>query len=459
MKKAIVFSKSLLIIGLVIAVLQTGCRKEIEPVVLTSEELLSAKADEARSILNVSDSYVVESWYNLLNRLIISTPGQTPPIAAREIGYIGIALYEAAAGGLFLHPSLAGQLNGLSSLPRRQPRRLYIHQVSANASLARIIKSLFGNASAANIASIDSLESANYRLHAFKFSVGIMNLSRDFGYAIGDAIFEWSKTDGGHQAYLNVFPATYIPTAGSGLWVPTPALFQPAMLPYWGSNRNFVPGNNPGEVDPPAPPSFSTITNSKFYREAYKVFKTVNNLTQEQKDIANYWADGSGTFTPPGHNISMAVQLIRNKNLGLGQASVLLAAIGIALNDAAIVCWRCKFNFNLLRPVTYIKTYIDPNWTSYIGTPPFPAYTSGHSTFSGATAKILSLRFGNHFAFTDSTKVPYGIAPRSFKSFEQAAREAARSRLYGGIHYEFDNDEGLRCGILIGNNVAKLKWQ
>src|SRR5688572_8224097 len=461
MKQLNVSCRALLFVSLFVVVFHSACRKEKEiEIIPTPEEMQSASAEQARLIPDLVDSYVAESWYDLLNRLIITTPGRTPPVAARDIGYTGIALYEAAAGGMFLHHSLAGRLDGLLSLPRRQPFRVYAPAISANAALARILKNLFANTSAANFLSIDSLEAANHTTYSLRLHAEINNRSRDFGYAIADAIFEWSKSDGGHEAYLDAFPSAYIPPVGDGLWTSTPPLLQPAMFPYWGGNRTFLPGNGPGPIDPPAPPAFSSQTDSRFYKEAYTVFETVNNLTQEQKDIANYWADGGGTFTPPGHLISIAAQVIRNRKLSLGQAAGLLAAVGIGLNDAAIVCWRGKYNYNLLRPITYIRNYIDSNWVSYIGTPPFPSYTSGHSTFSGTAAKILSLRFGNQFAFADSSKLIYGFTPRSFSSFEQAAEEAAISRLYGGIHYEFDNDEGLRCGVLIANNVARLRlWR
>jgi membrane-associated phospholipid phosphatase len=184
----------------------------------------------------------------------------------------------------------------------------------------------------------------------------------------------------------------------------------------------------------------------------------VNNLSSEQQAIASYWNDGGGSFTPPGHNIAIALQIVRNMNLDLASAAILLAKEGIAENDAGIVCWRAKFGFNLLRPITYIRNYINPTWSTFITTPPFPSYSSGHSTFSGAAAKILTLEFGENFSFTDSTKIPYGFSTRSFTSFQAAAQEAAMSRLYGGIHYRFDNENGFHCGELVALNVENLNW-
>lgn len=417
----------------------------------------SAAAQEQNGLLKF-DSYVAQSWYNLMLRLIKETPGHTPPIAARSFGYAGVTLYESLLGGMPQHHSLTGQLQGFTSVPQRKYGNAYAAPLVANAALARIIKSLFLNASVGNSNRIDSLESSNNSTYSKTVSEIIFNRSRDYGRAVADAVFNWSLTDGGHQAYLNNFPSDYIPPEGAGAWVPTLPLNQKAMLPYWGNNRAMVADNENGPIDPPAPPPFSTIEGSSFYDAAFEVYSTRLHLSPVQQTIALYWADGGGSFTPAGHNIAIAIQMIRNHNLDLSEAAVLLAKLGIAENDAGIVCWRAKFNTNVLRPISFIRSFIDPSWTPLINTPPFPTYTSGHSTLSGAAAAILSAEIGNNVAFTDSSKIADGFSPRSFINFDMAAQEAASSRLYGGIHYRFDNENGYRCGQLIADNVKYLKW-
>lgn len=407
---------------------------------------------------NRLDSHVAQTWYGLMMKLIVETPGHPPPVAARTFGYAGVTLYEALLGEMANHYSLVGQLNGLTSIPRREYGNSYIAPITANAALARIIKNLFQNASAANMHSIDSLELANENLYSKHYNDKIIDRSRNYGRAVAEAVFNWSLSDGGNQAYLHVFPADYIPPLGIDKWISTAPFFQPAMLPYWGNNRTMVTANGPGPIDPEAPPPFSFSPGSPFYYAAYEVYSTGQHLSPEQNTIAEYWADGSGTFTPPGHNLAIALQMIRNRHLNLNEAATLLAKTGIAENDAGIVCWRAKFRTNLLRPVTFIQAYIDPAWRSSIGTPPFPSYTSGHATFSGAAAAILSTEIGNQVSFTDSSKIPDGFQPRSFSSFTSAALEAAVSRLYGGIHYRFDNDNGFSCGQLIAGNVERLHW-
>lgn len=446
----------LLIVTTIFAIIQTGCQKETAdelPGILENNSAIGEKGSA-----NSYTADVAITWYNLELKLIKESAGHTPPIAARNLGYTGIALYESLVGGILKSHSLVGQLNGLSSLPARVAGEKYAPPICANAAMANVIRSLYANASAANLARIDSLENANDLNNQAGFNAAIIQRSRDFGHSIGDAIFTWSTTDGGHQAYLNNFPASYIPPTGAGYWVPTFPSYSIAMLPYWGSNRTFVPANGPGPVDPPAPPAYSTNPTSPFYLAAMEVYNTSNNLTQAQMDIANYWADGGGSITPPGHNLAIVAQTIQENNFKLGQAAILFAKAGIAENDAGIVCWRAKYNVSLQRPITFIRANFNANWNSYIGTPPFPTYTSGHSSFSGACSRILEARFGKNYAFTDNTKVPYGFASRSFNSFHAAAEEAAVSRLYGGIHYTFDNVNGYNCGILIANNVLALNW-
>jgi membrane-associated phospholipid phosphatase len=135
----------------------------------------------------------------------------------------------------------------------------------------------------------------------------------------------------------------------------------------------------------------------------------------------------------------------------------LQARLGIALADAFIGCWNAKFDYDLLRPVTYIRATMDPKWEPILITPPFPEYPSGHSTQSGAAAEVLTAFFGEDFAFEDATHLDDGLKPRQFSSFRAAAQEAGMSRLYGGIHFRSAIDQGLEQGRCIGRHVVALQ--
>jgi membrane-associated phospholipid phosphatase len=165
------------------------------------------------------------------------------------------------------------------------------------------------------------------------------------------------------------------------------------------------------------------------------------------------------TFTPPGHWIAIVLQIAERDALPAEQVAAALAKLGAAQADAFISCWDTKFRYNLLRPVTYIRRHIDKAWEPLLITPPFPEYTSGHSTQSGAASTVLTAIFGEGFAFDDATHVDEGLPVRSFPSFAAAAEEAAISRLYGGIHFRFGNEKGLEQGRSVGAHAASLRTE
>ncbi len=275
-----------------------------------------------------------------------------------------------------------------------------------------------------------------------------------FGKKVADAVLAWAATDG--FAEFNNCP--YLPAPVPGDWEPTPPDFNPNPLqPCWGQIRPLVLTSG-ADCPPPGHPEFSTDSGSQFYATALEVYNVGVNLTDEQKTIADYWADGPvATGTPPGHWIALVGQLARNDALSLAAAAEAYARVGIAVYDAFIECWHFRYETNLQRPVTYINDNIDAGWLPYIATPSFPTYTSGHSTQSGAAAEVLTDMFGVR-AFTDTIRTDHDlgppVAPRSFGSFDHAAYEAAVSRLYGGIHYVFDNQDGLLSGRCIGHTIV-----
>ena len=402
---------------------------------------------------------VATKWFEQFRALTRVCPGFTPPVAARAFGYAGVALYESVVPGMPLHHSMEGRLSQLATLPEADPRQTYHWPSVANAAMAEIAQLFYANMPQAAYSQVIDLEIAT-RLEIEQGIDGETLLrSREFGKAIADAVYEWSKTDGGHQGYLTNFPQSYTEPTGPGFWKPTPPAFQRALQPYWGGNRAFVPGAIVG-TQPPPPPTYATETNSVFYQQALEVYQADQDLTPEQERIAKFWSDDPGVGgTPPGHSISIATQVLQNEQANLALAAETYAKVGIALADAFISCWKCKFDFNLMRPVTYIQEQIDPNWLPLLPTPPFPEYTSGHSVQSGATAAVLTDLFGPQYAFTDYThelRVDIDGSPRSYNSFLDMAAEAAISRLYGGIHFRDAIDIGVAQGIKIGESVNNL---
>jgi len=352
-----------------------------------------------------------------------------------------------------LYISLVGQLNDLTSLPQPQPHKKYHWPTVANSALATILRQLFPNASAGSLAAIAALE--QHFASEFQSEVPPPFFARSVtqGQLVADAVFDWAATDG--YATLNNCPFT--PPSGPGLWVPTPLAFTPNPLqPCWGQLVPFVLSSG-AECAPPPHPAYSEDPASQFFHDAKEVYDTVNTLTPEQQTIAKYWADGPGTTgTPPGHWIAIVGQIADTDGLSLAATAEAYARVGIAVADAFIACWHTKYLYNLLRPVTYIRHLIDSVWSSFIVTPSFPEYTSGHSMQSGAAETVLTDMFGKK-AFTDTTHINHGLvptlAPRSFRSFIAAANEAAISRLYGGIHFRPAIELGVQQGVCVGQTI------
>jgi hypothetical protein len=235
---------------------------------------------------------VPAAWFRLALELVRTTPGFSPPVAARAFGYAGVALHEALAPG-----SLAGRLNGLTR-PRVANDAAYHWPTVANSALATILRCLFPTASPAMAAAIDDLE----RRHATP-ATAVYRRSAARGADVARHVFAWSSTDGGHEGFLRNFPP-YSPPAGAGLWVPTPPGFMPALQPFWGANRAFVLTS--GEPSTPGPPPYSEQPGSAFHSEALECYRATLELSPEQEAIARFWSDDPGrTATPAGHWISI----------------------------------------------------------------------------------------------------------------------------------------------------------
>jgi len=404
------------------------------------------------------DAEVPLAWFDLQLKLVKETPGFSPPVASRAFGYAGVALYEAVVPGMPAYRSLAGQLNELAGLLVVTLGQRYHWPSVANSALATITRLLFANASTANKAAIGALELRFANRFRPRLQPEIFQRSVSQGKSVAEAIYTWSLSDGGHEGYLKNLPYSYKTPVGPRLWVPTSPNFSRALQPYWGNNRPFVL-NAGSECQPPPHPPYSEQPGTGFYNEMMEVYKAVNNLTPEQRAIAEFWADNPGeTATPPGHSISILNQIIRQKQINLAAAAEAYAKVGMAVADAFIACWHTKYQYNLLRPITCIQSLMDPDWNPIMNTPPFPEFTSGHSVQSGATAQVLTDLFGA-VAFTDHTHDNRGLAPRAFSSFFAAAEEAAISRLYGGIHFRSAIELGVEQGKCIGQKVSALKFK
>jgi PAP2 superfamily len=407
-----------------------------------------AEREQRKKFADELHSEIASTWFELLYD-VVKAEQIAPPEASRVYGITAVALYESIVAGTKEHRSLVGQLNELMSVPKPETKKEHHWLTVANAAIAHTIRGLYPTISPTSMDTLNKLEEKFALLYQARVPKHEYERSATHGQDVATAILAWAATDA-LSIYDNC-PYTAVPVAGA--WEPTPPLFNSNPLqPCWGLIRPMVLTSGE-ECAPRGHPRFSAAPSSDFFAAAFEVYSVVKELTAEQKRIADYWSDAAGaTGTPPGHWIAIVSQLARNDGLSLAEAAEAYARVGIAVHDAFIGCWNTKYVYNLQRPVTYINDNIDGGWMPYIVTPNFPSYTSGHSTQSGAAASVLTDMFGVK-KFRDTTHIDHGLVPlqkpRTFESFREAAAEAAVSRLYGGIHFRFDNDDGLASGQCI----------
>lgn len=364
----------------------------------------------------------------------------TPPVAARALAILHVAIYDAVNGITQSHEPyfVTGKPAGVASV-----------EAAAAAAAHRVLITLFSSRQT----EFDLLYTAQLGelRDGPSQSVGVA-----WGESVAEAILELRSGD--HSS--EVVP--YSPTPGAGFWAPTPPAFAAALLPQWPMVTPFAMTNGE-QFRPLGPPALDSPRWISDYIEV-KELGSASSLTRtvEQTAIARFWADGAGTVTPPGHWNVIAQDVAAQRGTTLEENARLFALLNIAEADAAIISWDCKYRFDFWRPVTAIRNGdLDPvvetekqaDWTPLLVTPPFPEYTSGHSTFSAAAAVVLAAFFGGDIPFVTASEDLPGVV-RSFSSFSAAAEEAAMSRLYGGIHFSSANEAGLSSGAELGAYVS-----
>jgi membrane-associated phospholipid phosphatase len=385
----------------------------------------------ASSIAIPANADVVTDWNNAALDAIRA--GNTaPPIASRNLAILHVSIYDAVNGIARTHEPYLVPSAVPTSASREAAASTAAHDALLNLFPART--STFDALHAAILATIPNGPHK---------TAGIV-----WGEFVANQILAARANDGSG--------AVVPPPGGSGpgLWVPTPPAFLPYLLPQWGFVVPFAMSSS-SQFRPPGPPSLDSQRYAADYEEIKQLGAAIGSTrTAEQSEIALFWADGAGSETPPGHWNSIAQSIATAQGDTLEQNARLFALLNIAMADAAICAWDAKYTFDFWRPVTAIA-FAEPglNWMSFIVTPPFPEYVSGHSTFSGAAATVLPLFYSNEdLPFTTGSDFVPGVY-HSFSTCFAAAEEAAASRIYGGIHFRSASDDGLQAGINIAEWV------
>lgn len=390
---------------------------------------------------------LLADWISVHLKLVQTTKGVSHVAYSRHFAYTSIAFYESVVANSSKYRSLAGQLQGLEKLPT--VNGTVARAATANAAYAEMLRYFYNNNP--NVGIIDSAEAANNDVfYKAGITKGLVAASSNLGKSLAGKISQWCESDGSANA-----SATYSPPVGDGMWRPTPPAYAKAIEPYWKNNRTMVV-NSTANVFVNVPPAYAADTNSPFYKMVYEVYDVSRKLTDEQKNIAFFWDDSPGEhLTVYGHWSSILAQVILAKNIPLERSAEAYAKMCISLYDASIAAWEGKYKYNVVRPVTYIQKYIDAQWLPIIATPAHMEFPAAHATLSGAAATALTNALGDNIRFTDDTYHYLKLAPREFSSFNEAATEAGRSRLYGGIHYSFSINEGLSIGKRTADHILK----
>ncbi len=361
-----------------------------------------------------------------------------PPVATRALAMVSLAQYDALAAiegtaAYLVQRTVSGPVSAAAATA-----------AAAHRVLSRIYpaqQAVFDDALSNDLAAIDD--------GAAKDS-GIA-----LGLAIADAILALRANDGSEDF------VSYDGSTELGKWRPTGPAFDVADVPHWASVEPFAL-SSPGQFRPVAPPALDSAAYAAAVEEVKRLGSaTSTQRTADQTQIALFWADGKGSFTPPGHWNQIASEVARSRGSSLTDNARLFAQLNVALADTAIACWDAKYTYGLWRPETAIQnadldgnagTTVDAAWRPLLLTPPHPEYVSGHSSFSRAAATVLASHFGDDTTFSTTSATLPGVT-RTFSSFTEAAGEAGRSRIYGGIHYEFTNQAGQVLGAQVANAV------
>lgn len=431
--------------------------KNVLPV-LAMISLLSCsqkKNNDSEKIFN--DPLLYSKTVKKLNEVVLEN-NFPPMIASRNYAYANVAAYETMVLGDSRFQSLAGQIKHLKPLTVTDTRNVNFHY-AALLAFCRVGESVtFPEGSMQQY--VDKLDSI---AENSGMSQEMKTASKKLADMVSNHILQWSKGD--HYAETRS-ASRYTITNEEGSWVPTPPSYTQAVEPHWREIRTMVLDSS-SQFMPPRPPVFDVKNkNSVYYKFMLEVMNIGNNLTDEQKHIAEFWDDNPYTmnvsghvmfvtkkFSPPGHWMNIVGIGAKKAGADFGTTVAAYAETAITLFDAFISSWDEKFRSNLVRPETVINKYVDQLWRPHIQTPPFPTYTSAHATNSAAAAEVMSFWFGDNLSFADTSLLEFGIKSRVVKSFREAAKEAAMSRLYGGIHYRFDNDEGNKAGTKLGEYI------
>ncbi len=377
----------------------------------------------------------------------------SPPVASRIYSYSNLAYYEALKFAYPNEASIISKLKGFSNIPSPQSTQTYNFELAASVAFMKVAKAL--------VFSKDSINSSTKKLleQFGEIDQSVYKRSISYGESVADIILKRAATD---NYKLTRGMPRYSVFKEIGKWQQTPPDYSDAVEPYWNKIQPLLM-DSAAQFKPIPPPAYSLEKSSQYYKELKEVYDVSKSKTKEQETIAYYWDDnpfvsehkGHLTYankktTPVGHWMGITSILSGSLNKDEIATAKAFALTSSAIFDAFIACWDEKYRSKMVRPITVIREHLETEWNTFLQTPPFPEYTSGHSVISAAAATVLTKLYGDNVAFNDTTELQYLGVKRSFKSIKEASNEAGISRLYGGIHYRSAIEKGKEQGDQVG---------
>jgi membrane-associated phospholipid phosphatase len=366
----------------------------------------------------------IDAWFDTAFVAVEASEPKDPPRAARAYSYLSAAIYDAvvvawywkgvyrrsppdgahavASEGEFAYPSAVAAVAGAGSrmleyLFPDMPSPAY-ELLAAQAARARV---------AAGVSRLSDVEAG-----------------LSLGRRVAAAVIARARSDGASATWNGRVPE------GRGVWAPPPGNDESPVEPLAGSWRTWFLTSG-SEFRPGPPPPYGS---ARMLREAREVIEVGAHLTPGERSLARFWRGGQGTPQAPGLWDRVALWYAQRNGLDLPHQTAILAVLNMAMSDAGVAVWDCKYHYWSPRPENVIRDLgLDPTWRPLLPTPLFPSYVSGHSPFSAAAAEVLAWFF------------PYDGA-----QIWSEARGAALSRLYGGIHFRSDIEVGFKMGEEIG---------
>ena len=362
-------------------------------------------------------------------------PFSNPPYAARAYAYISAAQYDALVAAWYYKRlyNRSAPYAADSSVKALVPKTVLPAYPSEDAVVAGVTAEMMKLLFPTEIAFIQQKleEEEEYRILSGANVRSDIVAGEALGRQVAGVFVARAKTDhagaaiGNPQIWSNL--ATTASAQGQTPWISLEFPKRPPMLPLFGNVKPFLFDSLTVIALRPGPPP--STSSDDFHQENAAAYAQIKNPTREQNRIVQYWADGVGTYTPPGHWNAIAAEDFIKQNYSEVRWARNMALLNMAEMDAGIVCWNTKYFYFNPRPTQMI-----PEIKTLTGIPNFPSYISGHSSFSGAAADILG-----------------HIIPANASIYEAMSNEAAKSRFISGIHTKLDCDKGVVVGKSVGD--------